>query len=370
MKESMEMLSASRTRWQQVLPGTKRRQQMLPEENCRLLNRIVLVRFPSLYEYLSALAGTRFLDFDFLDLKLNFFLLIFSFAEPTPPAEGATAEAAEEAVKNATGEAERATAEAAKKATEAAGSTSAPETAAAGGDAEMGATDDAMPAADDHPAAPEAPPAGKFFRLSSPRRETDAPGTSGAGEHTLKEVDDELIIPPTRTTEEERDADDDTADHLFLQFMENGFNEMRQRYSRRCEKLQRRANYVKMAEQELLQRVDEAQVWHAEKLADLKSREAVLAAAKEAFILEKAAADMAQVEAAKKAEQIDGELVQRKIQLDSHEEDLAARETALADTLRAKDEEIQSLLAKRTEELKQGAEVKLFKLCLRSMPGS
>lgn len=65
-------------------------------------------------------------------------------------------------------------------------------------------------------------------------------------------MDDELVVPPTTTTEEEHDADDDAADYLFLKFVENGFKKVQQRYSRRWEKLQRCANYVEMAEQELL----------------------------------------------------------------------------------------------------------------------
>lgn len=107
-----------------------------------------------------------------------------------------------------------------------------------------------------------------------------------------------------------------------------------------------------MAEQELLQRADEAQVWYAEKLQDIKSREAQLAAAKESFILEKAAAEMAQAEATRKAAIADSELTQRKVNLDAHEEELAEEEK-LAAILRIKDEEIQALLAKRTEELEQ-----------------
>ena len=62
---------------------------------------------------------------------------------------------------------------------------------------------------------------------------------------------------------------------------------------------------------------------------------------------------MAQEEAAKRVAAIDGTLTERKIAVDSHEEDLAAREEALAMALRAKDDEIKTLLSKHSEELEQ-----------------
>ena len=76
-----------------------------------------------------------------------------------------------------------------------------------------------------------------------------------------------------------------------------------------------------------------------------------LAAAKEEFILEKAAAEMKQKEAAKANADFNSQLVQRKVELDSREDDLADREQKLADKLQAKDVEIQALIAKRTQEL-------------------
>lgn len=163
-----------------------------------------------------------------------------------------TADTIEEAVKNAEEQAAKAAEDTTGKAIKAAGDAFVLKMVDVDGDIEMRAIGDTVPAASDHPAAPEAPPIGGFLRLSSPRRRADVPGTSGAGEFTMEGVDDELIIPPTMTTEEERDADDDATDYYFLQSTEAGFKEMQQCFSRRWEKLQRRAKYVKTAEQELL----------------------------------------------------------------------------------------------------------------------
>lgn len=48
-----------------------------------------------------------------------------------------------------------------------------------------------------------------------------------------------------------------------------------------------------------------------------------------------------------------GKLSEREARLNAREEGLAAREESLAAKLRGKDEEIQNLLAQRTEELEQ-----------------
>ena len=82
---------------------------------------------------------------------------------------------------------------------------------------------------------------------------------------------------------------------------------------------------LRSAEQEFLQRVGEAQVWYAEKVQDIKDRQIQLAADREAFILEKAEADAAQAEAAEKVAATQSELIQRKVTLDSHEDDLASQ---------------------------------------------
>lgn len=262
--------------------------------------------------------------------------------------------AAEEAAKIAAGEATKTAAEeAAKTAAEATSSASAPGTASAGMDVEMGAAGDAVLAADNHPIAPDAPPVSESLRLSSPQRGTDIPSTADTGERALGSMDEELIIPPSTTTEEERDADDDAEDYYFLQSMSDSFKGLQKHYSRHLEKLQRRATNIEKAEQEFLQLVDEAQVWYAEKVQDIKVRQIQLAADREAFILEKAEADIAQAEAAEKAAATNRELIQRKVSLDSHEDDLVVREENLAATLHAKDEEIQALLTKRTEEFEQ-----------------
>jgi chromosome segregation ATPase len=56
-----------------------------------------------------------------------------------------------------------------------------------------------------------------------------------------------------------------------------------------------------------------------------------------------------QEEAAQRLSTREGQLVQRKVNLDGHEEDLAKREEALAETLRLKDEEVARLVTECTQ---------------------
>ena len=63
--------------------------------------------------------------------------------------------------------------------------------------------------------------------------------------------------------------------------------------------------------------------------------------------------EKAREEAAQRAATDEARLTERRVGLDAHEEDLTAREKALADRIRSKDEEIEKLLAQRTKELEQ-----------------
>ena len=286
-------------------------------------------------------------------------------AETATFADEETAQAAAaEADKRATEEAARAAAveagkkaaeEAAKvatdRATKATGDTFAPGAPSASTDAGMGAAGNDVPAAGNQPTTPEAPPARNSLGSPDNQRVSGAPSSSGAGAPDLDNVDGEVVVPMSRSTEDVRAANDDAADMAFLQSVSDGFKEAQERFSRRWEKLQRRAKCIEMAEQEFLQRADEAQAWYADKVLDIRSREAELAAAREAFILERAAAEMKQEAAAKENADFNGKLIQRKVELDSREDDLVDREQKLADKLKAKDDEIQELITKQAQEL-------------------
>lgn len=63
--------------------------------------------------------------------------------------------------------------------------------------------------------------------------------------------------------------------------------------------------------------------------------------------------EKAQEDATQQATAEEARLTGRRVGLDAHEEDLAAREKALANRLRGKDEEVDKLVAQRTQELEQ-----------------
>ena len=68
-----------------------------------------------------------------------------------------------------------------------------------------------------------------------------------------------------------------------------------------------------MGEEKLKEKIEEAHMWYEERVQSIKDREAKLATAKEAFIPEKAAAEMAQEESDKKTATLNSKLTQRKV---------------------------------------------------------
>ena len=158
-------------------------------------------------------------------------------AETATFADEETAQAAAaEADKRATEEAARAAAveagkkaaeEAAKvatdRATEATGDTSAPGAPSASTDAGTGAAGNDVPAAGNQPTTPEAPPARNSLGSPDNQRVSGAPSSSGAGAPDLDNVDGEVVVPMSRSTEDVRAANDDAADMAFLQSVSDGF---------------------------------------------------------------------------------------------------------------------------------------------------
>jgi chromosome segregation ATPase len=91
-----------------------------------------------------------------------------------------------------------------------------------------------------------------------------------------------------------------------------------------------------LADQKLKEKANELRAWYNQQSRILKDQEEKLAASK------------------KEVATLNGKLTERAAQLDARDKDLAAREGALAATLRAKDEEIETLLKQWTRELEDG----------------
>lgn len=71
------------------------------------------------------------------------------------------------------------------------------------------------------------------------------------------------------------------------------------------------------------------------------------------LLLKRSDVEQAREEASKQAAEEEARLRQLRVGLDAQEEDLVTREKALADKLRLKDEEVERLVAQRTQELER-----------------
>ena len=124
-------------------------------------------------------------------------------------------------------------------------------------------------------------------------------------------------------------------------------------YRARQEKLVSREALVVKAGTNIEKRAEELQSFHQEALQSLAKERAHLVEEQKAFLLTKAEIEEQQRVVTEKLSAQEGQLTQRKVDLDSHEEDLAAREAALVATLHRKDEEVSKLVAERTQEQEQ-----------------
>jgi hypothetical protein len=149
--------------------------------------------------------------------------------------EEAARVAAEEADKRSAEEATKVASDEAAKAT---GGTSALGAPSAGADVDMGAADNTVPAASNQASTPETPLTKNFLMFLDPQPNPEAPSSSGA--RALETVEDEVIVPMSKSTEDVHATNDDTADLAFFKAMGDGFKEVQERYSRRWEKLQTR----------------------------------------------------------------------------------------------------------------------------------
>nr|XP_040253455.1 tol-Pal system protein TolA-like [Aegilops tauschii subsp. strangulata] len=107
------------------------------------------------------------------------------------------------------------------------------------------------------------------------------------------------------------------------------------------------------AEADLEERIAEAQAWFCQAHEELKVAQDLLAERKLELVMKQDDIEKAQDEARAQAAKDEAARHQPQAELNSCEEDLAAREEKLVATLCGKDEEIGKLVAQRTQELEQ-----------------
>nr|XP_020192007.1 cingulin-like protein 1 [Aegilops tauschii subsp. strangulata] len=119
------------------------------------------------------------------------------------------------------------------------------------------------------------------------------------------------------------------------------------------DKAKSRMAAVDKAEVDFEERIAQTQVWFGESRKELRAAQGELEERKRELILKQADIEKAQEVAKDLAAKDKAARQQQKGLLDFQEEDLAAREQALAATLHGKDEEIEKIVAHQTQELEQ-----------------
>jgi hypothetical protein len=152
--------------------------------------------------------------------------------------------------------------------------------------------------------------------------------------------------------DEPRTSSRSKEEQLLLAINDN-FQKLQALYRGRKESLDSRAAVVEATEVNFQKRIEETQTWYAEAIQELATGREQLSTEWNNLLLARSDAEKAQEEAVQQAAAEEARLTQRRVRLDAYAEDLAAREAVLAAKLRSKDEELEKLVAQRTQELEQ-----------------
>ncbi|KAE8791488.1 hypothetical protein D1007_34079 [Hordeum vulgare] len=137
---------------------------------------------------------------------------------------------------------------------------------------------------------------------------------------------------------------------LFLSMRDN-LSQLQALYRARKEKLDSRAAVVKAKEEAFHQRVDQTQDWFDEALQGPQDEHAQLKTKRDELLLRSYDVNKEEEEARHRNSVEEVRLNSLSISLEAAEEDIANRESALGDQLRAKDEEVKQLVAQHTQKL-------------------
>nr|XP_020149800.1 cytospin-A-like [Aegilops tauschii subsp. strangulata] len=135
--------------------------------------------------------------------------------------------------------------------------------------------------------------------------------------------------------------------------MSANFQRLQALHRARRDKVNSRSSVVDKAEADFQERVAQTQFWFGEARQELKNAQDQLDEHKRELLLKQADIEKTQEAAKKQADQDEAD--RRQVLLDTQEEDLVARQQALAATLRGKDEEVERVekLELEREQLKK-----------------
>nr|XP_020159461.1 paramyosin-like [Aegilops tauschii subsp. strangulata] len=135
--------------------------------------------------------------------------------------------------------------------------------------------------------------------------------------------------------------------------MSANFQKLQALHRARQDKVNSRMVAVDKAEPDFQERIAQTQVWFGEARQELRVAQDQLDERKREHLLKQADIERAQEAAKEQAAKDEANRRQQQALLDTQEEELVAREQALAATLHGKDEEIEKLVAQRTQELER-----------------
>nr|XP_020147570.1 nucleolar and coiled-body phosphoprotein 1-like [Aegilops tauschii subsp. strangulata] len=219
--------------------------------------------------------------------------------------------------------------------------------------------------AGDQPSNSEAPHSSRYLKIGEDLFVT-IPGTASTGAPAEGEVFDEefIVAAGLQVVNEPSASSGSSKEDQLLQAISSSFHKLQALHRAHKEKLDSRMAVIEAAEAGLQECVDQTQVWLTEARQDLKASQEQLGQQWNKLLLKQSDIEKAQEEDAARIAKEDGELRECRISLDAQEEDLAAREEALAAKLYGKDEEIEKLVAQRTQELEQKHKYALAALVL------
>lgn len=156
---------------------------------------------------------------------------------------------------------------------------------------------------------------------------------------TSTELDGELQCILALLYQGVKEVDDSVAVAMDLSFMESvaaGLKEMRERHSRKWQDLKEQRQSANKVDQKLKDKGVELRDWHSKQFQALLRHQEIISMGREDVIAREA------------------RLVECKALLDAREQDISLREERLKAILHAKDDELDTLVQRRTKELEDG----------------
>nr|XP_040256440.1 uncharacterized protein LOC109744165 [Aegilops tauschii subsp. strangulata] len=208
--------------------------------------------------------------------------------------------------------------------------------------------------ANDQPSSPAALAPGKYLMVGDDLF-IRLPGTASTRAPTEGVVFDDEVLATAglQVVDEPSAGGGGSQEEQLLRAMSANFQKLQALQHARKHNVKSRMAVVEKAEADFEESVAQTQVWFGEARDELRAAQGELEEHERKLIRKQADIEKAREVTKDLSAKDEATRQQQKALLDSQEEDLAACEQALAATLRGKDEDIEKIVAQRTQELEQ-----------------